>query len=226
VTERAKLYLVPHSGFQLPRSIRTSGPGFHHGVPLIFVLLLLTFLACAGCADRPRVSGVYAPATRVLLRIDHDDDADGRIDVRTYMRNGRPVRLEVDTNDDGVIDRWEYYARSGELVRVGASSAGDGHQDRWVRTSGDERYVEISTERDGRIDRREVYNGARLVRVECDTNRDGIPDMWEEFEGGAIARLLLDDHKRNGRPTRRIVYEPGGAARVELLDQENGRAPR
>ena len=37
---------------------------------------------------------IYDPATRELVRLDYDINGDGRIDVRTYMAGGRPVRLE------------------------------------------------------------------------------------------------------------------------------------
>ena len=56
--------------------------------------------------------------------MDFDYDGDGRIDVRTYMRDGKPTRLEGDTNGDGLVDRWEYYDASGALTRVGGSTAG------------------------------------------------------------------------------------------------------
>lgn len=180
-------------------------------------VLLTCFLAAAGCrGDAPaRAQGVYAHDSRVLLRLDYDYDGDGRVDVRTYMRDGRPVRLEGDGNGDGVIDRWEYYGRGGELLRIGGSTRGDGLEDTWVHTKGEQRFVEISTGRDGRIDRREVYQGDMLVGVESDTNFDGLPDRWEEFRDGAVVRLMLDDEQRHGWPTRRIVYEGHEAAHIE-----------
>jgi hypothetical protein len=192
----------------------------------VFAVLLLMVLACSACTFPPQTSGVYAPGSRALVRVDYDFDRDGRIDVRTYMREGRPVRLEGDSNGDGLIDRWEYYGASGELLRIGGSSGGNGLEDTWVRTAGDERHVEISTRRDRIVDRLEVYRADRLVRIESDTNRDGLPDMWEAFTDGSLTELLLDDDKRYGRPTRRLVYGPGGTARVEILDKEDGHASR
>jgi hypothetical protein len=178
---------------------------------------MFAVLAVTGCARRPgeRASGVYAHDSRALLRLDYDYDGDGRIDVRTYMRNGRPVRLEADANADGRIDRWEYYDASGALLRIGGSTADDGREDTWVRIEGDRRFVDIASARDGRIDRREVYEGDALVRTESDTNHDGLPDKWEEFHAGTLDRLMLDDEQRHGRPTRRILYQGREAARVE-----------
>jgi hypothetical protein len=187
-------------------------------VPL---LLIVTVLLGSGCSTSPRAAGVYAPDTRVLVRLDYDFDGDGRIDVRTYIREGRPVRLEGDADGDGVVDRWEYYGANGQLLRIGASSAHDGREDTWVRTSGAGRHVEISSLRDGIVDRREVYQGERLLAVELDTNHDGLFDMWEEFDGTAVARLLVDEEKRYGRPTRRLVYEPNGHVRVEAMERDD-----
>jgi hypothetical protein len=165
------------------------------------------------------VSGVYAHDPLLLVRLDYDNDGDGDIDVRTYMRDGRPVRLEADRDSDGRVDRWEYYSRTGALLRIGGSTRGDGREDTWVHTDGAHRIVEISTRRDGRIDRRETYEGDALVRAESDTNHDGLSDRWEEFRSGAIVQLMLDDERRNGRPTRRIVYGAGGGARVEIMGE-------
>ena len=178
-------------------------------------------VALVGCAapSGPRVSGVYAEGTRELLRLDYDEDGDGRIDVRTYMRAARPARLEADRDGDGLIERWEYYDRSGALMRIGTSTARDGREDMWIRTEGARRVVEISTRRDGRVDRRETYERDTLVHAESDTDFDGRTDRWEEFRQGALGRLMLDD-ERHGRPTRQIVYGPGGAARVEPVGQE------
>jgi hypothetical protein len=198
VTDRAKLSIPGPSLFAFrPASV------------------LLALCAASGCAagSAERASGVYGRHSRVLLRIDYDGDGDGRIDLRTYMGGGRPVRVEADTNGDDVIDRWEYYDARGEVLRIGGSTQGDGREDMWVRVRGAARTVDISSTRDGRIDRRETYDGNVLVRTESDTDGDGVPDRWEEFEGGALARLLLDDEHR-GRPTRRVVYG-GEPVRVE-----------
>lgn len=174
-------------------------------------------LLAGGCNQGPaeQVFGVYAHDSRALLRLDHDYDGDGRIDVRTYMRRGRPVRLEGDGNGDGAIDRWEYFGPDGQLLRIGASTQADGVEDTWVRTEGGRRVVDTSSARDGRADRREIYEGDALVRAESDTNRDGLPDRWEEFRAGALVRVLLDDEQRHGRPTRRIAYEGRQTVRVE-----------
>ena len=161
------------------------------------------------------MAGVYAHDSRALVRLDYDHDGDGRIDVRTYMRSGRPVRLEADSNADGLVERWEYYDSTGTLLRIGGSTQDDGREDTWVRAEGVRRFVDIASARNGWIDRREVYEADTLVRAESDSNHDGLADRWEEFRDGALVRLMLDDERRHGRPTRRILYGPAQEARVE-----------
>ena len=183
--------------------------------------ILLILAASLACDRRPQAFGVYAPDTRELVRLDYDSNRDGRVDTRTYMREGRPARLEADRDGDGSIDRWEYYDEGGRLRRVGESSQRDGREDMWVTTVGDEARIERSTRRDGVVDRRERYRGQTLLGTETDTNHDGLPDAWEEYEGGSLRVLLLDDEQRSGRPTRRIVYERGGT-RIETDPDGDG----
>ena len=188
----------------------------------------VAILSPAGCAPRPtaRVSGVYAHDSRSLVRLDYDNDGDGRIDVRTYMRNARPARLEADRDADGRVDRWEYYSPTGVLLRIGGTTRGDGREDTWLRLDGNRRVVEFSTRRDGRTDRRETYEGDALLRTESDTNHDGLFDRWEEFRGGGVVRLMLDDERRHGRPTRQIVYGAAGDVRVDAIGAEEIDAAR
>ena len=188
-------------------------------------LILLLILACAaGCASsQSGATPIYDPATRELVRIDYDYNLDGVVDVRTFMRGGRPIRLEGDANGDGSVDRWEYYDPRGGLERLGASSRQDGIEDTWVYKSGDETRMEISTGRDGRVDRREFYRGDALLRAESDGNRDGRFDSWEQFDNGRLASIAVDEDAGTGRPTRRIAYAADGAVRVEVDRDGDGR---
>ena len=182
-----------------------------------FLLMAATALTGGACGSRPkeRVFGVYAHDSRALVRLDYDYDGNGRIDVRTYMRGSKPMRLEADANGDGFVERWEYYDVNGALLRIGGSTQGDGREDTWMRIDGRQRIVETASLRDRQVDRREVFDGDALLRAETDANRDGRPDRWEEFRGGVLVHLLLDDDLRHGRPTRRISYGGADAARIE-----------
>ena len=185
--------------------------------------VLLLIVAVSGCASEPAATPVYDPATRELVRIDYDYDNNGTVDVRTFMQAGKPLRLEGDANGDGTIDRWEYYDRLGRLERVGTSSRQDGTEDTWLSTEGDETRMDVSTNRDGRVDRREFYRGDVLVRAESDSNGDGAIDSWERFENERLASIAVDEDKRAGQPTRRLRYAGDGSVHVETDADRDGR---
>ena len=192
VSERAKLYAI--SGRRCM------------AVAIAFGVVV----AGASCA-RQRVAAVYDPDTHLVSRLDYDDEISGRIAARTYFSNGRPMRLELDADADGSIDRWEYYRADGALVRLGRSSRNDGREDTWATQSGYSMRVDISTRRDGVVDRREFHEQDVLIRAEQDTNFDGLVDQWQEFNDGKLRVLLLDSEPRRGRPVRRLVYGPDGS---------------
>ena len=177
----------------------------------------------AGCASED-ARPVYGPDSRLLERIDYDTDRNGKVDGRLYFSQGRPTRLEVDADADGLIERWELYRSDGTMEKLGTSTRGDGRADTWVIQAENVMTVEMSTRRDGVIDRRELHEHGLLRRTELDTNQDGRPDQWQRFEGGRVAELAFDTTLQAGRPDRRLIYTPDGTvARVEADIEVNGR---
>ena len=75
------------------------------------------------------------------------------------MDGTRIVRVELDTNEDGVVDRWEYYNQAGTLEKVGTSQENDGRVDTWAypAADGSTARVERSLRRDGKASRTERY---------------------------------------------------------------------
>jgi hypothetical protein len=167
---------------------------------------MITIPACA----RNPVHPIY-DAAGAIRRLDYDNDRNGRVEMRSYLLNGRPVRIEIDGNNDGVVDRWEYYGENGQLDRIGASSESDGVEDTWVRQRGAQMTVDLSTHRDGVADRHEFHDGAVLVRAEQDTNGDGRIDQWQRFDGGRLRELLMDTSLSTGRPDERLTYGSDGS---------------
>lgn len=177
-------------------------------------------VACAAPSRRTAsVEPVYDQANHRLVALRYDRDHDGRADVVSEMDGARVLRTAVDTDRDGVIDRWEYYDAAQQLVRVGFSRAGDGKEDAWSFAGPDHTVtrIELSTARDGKVDRTERYESLRLVTAEEDTDRDGVVDKWETYDHGRLAIVAFDPDGR-GTPSRRLVYDSSGAARVEALD--------
>jgi hypothetical protein len=162
-------------------------------------LLLLGVLA-AGC-DRPastppgseQIQPSYDPGTGKLTRLSYDSNNDGKHDTWAFMDGARLIKLEADENQDGRVDRWEYYP-----------AAGDGG----VKQPPER--IERSTRFDGKVSRREFFEGGVMVKVEEDTDGDDRIDKWETYSGGTLTLLALDT-KGLGKPDRRLVYAPDGS---------------
>lgn len=70
-------------------------------------------------------SGLKTPPER----IERSRRADGRIFRRELFENGELARIEEDTDDNGVMDKWETYA-AGALTMLALDTAGRGKPDR------------------------------------------------------------------------------------------------
>ena len=207
VTERAKLWKPP--------------------------LLLMATLAGAACvgSDASAASApqpVYDQRSGQLVRLDWDADGNGRVDQRTYFVGATAVRTEVDSNDDGRVDRWEYVDATATVTHVGSSSAHDGVEDTWTWPSSDtgEVRVERAQYRDRVIDRREFLRDDILFRAEEDANRDGLIDKWETWADGALVMAAFDTTFSAGRPDRRLTYDGGQLAYIEADIDGTGRFER
>jgi hypothetical protein len=179
-------------------------------VDLKVVLALTTVVASAaaiGCSDQqdPRRTnfeirgsdGVarYDPGTGRLRRIDADINKNGRMDTFGYWDANRLIRIEIDNDEDGTVDRWEHYGDLNRLARIGSSSQNDGTEDTWAYPDGDGflSRVESDADRDGRIDKRELY----LPK----------PDAAD----GRVLTIVELEFDAAGRPQRRLHYKPDGS---------------
>ncbi len=88
--------------------------------------------------------------------------------------------------------------------RVGFSIANDGVIDAWMthdpKTGLNK--IEISTRRNGAIDRWEYYRDKTLLRVELDTDGNGKPDRWMTYQEGIQMETILDvneDHQPDSK---------------------------
>ena len=132
---------------------------------------------------------------------------DGKPNVISYMDGSKFVRIEIDNDENGSVDRWEYYDADQVLQKVGMSRLNDGIADAWLFQGKDglPGKVEISTKRDGKANRTEFFAKGELTRAEEDTDADGRVDKWEEYEGGTLAGVSFDMTK-SGKPTINIDY--------------------
>ena len=192
-----------------------------------FAGALSAALAGGACqrADGPakKIEPTYNKKTGRLELLRYDSDGDGKFDTFSYMDGARVVRIEIDQNEDGKIDRWEYYGPGQKLEKVGFSRAQDGKEDAWsfVDANGAIDRVEISTRRNEKIDRIERYEKGVLVRAEEDTDGDGKFDKWETYDGERLSSVAFDTTHR-GTPDRRLIYSADGSVRLEVDPQGTG----
>jgi uncharacterized protein YuzE len=159
----------------------------------------------------------YDPQTGKLRLLKYDSDGNGKVDTVSYMDGSRVVKIEIDKDEDGKVDRWEYYGPEQKLEKVGISRAGDGKEDAWsyADAAGAVTRLEISTQRDGKVTRIEHFQEAKLLSAEEDADGDGTIDKWETYDGERLSSVAYDTRHR-GVPDRRLVYAPDGTARVEV----------
>ncbi|MEO5896058.1 MAG: hypothetical protein ABIS06_10180 [Vicinamibacterales bacterium] len=166
-------------------------------------VVLAICLAAGGCDQasakakeeaQRRLQPTYDRTTGKLTKLSYDSNSNGKPDTWAFMDGAKLVRLEADENEDALIDRWEFYPE-GE----GVTSA-KGPPDR----------IERATHGDGKVSRREFFEGGALVRIEEDVDGNSAVDKWETYAGGALTIMSLDTTGA-GKPDRRLIYRADGS---------------
>ena len=208
----------------------------------IGALALSNVLAGCSSADATAVDlpkAEYDSATGRLRRLVFDANRNGRNDAVSVMDGTVIDRIEVDTDENGKVDYWEYYGAGRRLVKVGVSRRNDGIIDAFQfydqadgTDDGVVTRIEVSTRRDNRFDRVEFYTGGILARVEEDTDGDGRVDKWESYRRldnpspgdppSAVSSVAFDDAHR-GTATRILLFADNGSVeRVEIDPDGDG----
>ena len=164
-------------------------------------------LGCNRAPQEKRVQATYDKTTGKLSQLTVDVVKDGKPNITSYMDGTNFLRIEIDKNEDGKIDRWEYYGADQKLEKVGFSRSDNGKPDAWAFQGADGSIarVEVSTKRDGKPNRTEFYEKGVLARAEEDTDADGRVNKWEQYESGALVSVSFDTTK-SGKPTTTIDY--------------------
>jgi antitoxin component YwqK of YwqJK toxin-antitoxin module len=189
---------------------------------VIPVVLCALGAICVGCSSSSRsnnagITPTYDKTSGRLTELAYDSNHNGKVDTWTEMNGSHPLRSRIDRNEDGRIDRWEYYDDRGQLTKVGFSRRDDGKADAWgfVGPDGKPQRIEISSIGDEKkIDRWEHYENDELTSAEEDTNRDGKIDKWEAYEAGALKTVSFDENG-DGKADRRLTYANGQLATID-----------
>ena len=146
-----------------------------------------------------------------LERIEYDQNGDGHPDHIAHYQGGRtPKMIEMDEDDNGLMDRWEYYDDAGVLIKLGDARTGRGPDAGPISGRARQaRRIEYDEDRDGQFERAELFEEGRVVGVELDTNRDGKTDRWQRWVNGKMRGEDIDTDG-DGKADRRLAYDDKG----------------
>lgn len=217
-----------------PSPLRSYAAGLT-GVALVAGVLLAA--ACGPSAEEQRLrttsKGSYDPQTGQLRAITYDRNKNGRIDTWVRMEGTRPISAQLDTNEDGTIDRWEEYGPAEELVRAG-----------WIRaeslTLPDAAALELpSTAASGQLTTPPpttaqpdswLYPGAdgrshRIEYLDIDNGGNQVVARREFFEDAQLVRVE-EDKDGDGLIDQWEVHQNGVMTSVEFDDGRDGKPDR
>jgi len=197
-------------------------------------VVVILMSACSSQPAGQRPQATYDRETGRLRTLTFDANGNGTIESTSHMDGTRIIRIELDLDENGKMDRWDFYRSDRKVEKVGFSRLNDGVMDAqaFYEPEGVLARIDVSTRRDGTFDRTEFYEAGVLDRIADDINGDGRPDKWETYRplpaagpndpGYAITSSAFDD-SGSGRPERRFVYGTGGTiARVEIDPDGDG----
>src|ERR1700676_5030836 len=95
------------------------------------VFVGLAAVSCGAPPKSDRVQAIYDKQSGKLVQLIVDAKKDGKPNIYSYMDGTKFVRIEIDQDEDGKIDRWEYYGPDQKLEKVGLSRLNDGKEDAW-----------------------------------------------------------------------------------------------
>jgi hypothetical protein len=100
---------------------------------------------------------LYAPDGKID-RLLYDKNGDARADSVTFFGpDGKPASSQIDTDLDGIVDRWEYVDSSARLLKLGRARRQASTPDEWNISgpAGEIRRREFDEDGNGQVDRAE-----------------------------------------------------------------------
>jgi hypothetical protein len=205
-----------------------AGQAYSACVSRVVFAVVVACVCSNACADSEKerlkktTIPTYDTTTGKLRELTYDFNKNGKIDTWTQMDGARAVSTRQDLDEDGKIERWEYYDAGGKLIRVGLSRKASGTADAWAypNAQGEIERIEVSSTGDEhKIDRWERYEGNVMSRAEEDTNGDGRPDKWEAYANGTLNVASFDEN-HDGVPDRRLSYDAAGTLVLIEIDAD------
>src|SRR5262245_55242050 len=98
---------------------------------MAFLVVSSVLVACSlqDATPHDQPAATYDQASGRLKELAFDTTRNGRNDAIGFMDGTRVHRIEVDEDEDGKVDRWEFYDSKRRLERVGFSRLHSGVPD-------------------------------------------------------------------------------------------------
>ena len=141
----------------------------------------------------------YYDGNGVLRRREADYDDNGIVNAIEYYENGKLVRAELDTTNQGRIDTWDTFdPNTGKRIKRERDATGDGRIDQWWTWDGDK------------------------VTIAWDKNGDGQPDPESVITLGAGGQVIAGDA---GAVASNASTDAGGSAPVATTPTSPSPSP-
>ena len=139
--------------------------------------------------------------------IETDADENKLPESISFYTAGGLAQKDTDADQDGRVDRREYFDASGRLIKSEETVDGAaGFNLAWFYDgAGNPARAEKDGNSDGRPDIWYYYNDGRLSSVREDANHDGRPDLWEEYD--ASETIIRQSKDLNGDRTPDVTKE-------------------
>ena len=184
------------------------------GFPLMKLKLSSCFLAAMALLV------LFLPCEARQKTLEQDTDKDGKVDrILRFGEDGKIAVQEIDSNGDGVMDRFQYY-KNEQIVRLESDSDHDGKVDQrdFFKKGKRTRHEKISGE-SGRVTEIIEFDGQeRPLKIQRDTDGDGRYELTQWFDRPPWSAVMEVDRLATGKPQARCFYQ-GKILRLKEVDE-------
>lgn len=173
------------------------------------IIAILVFSPCIGSAE--------------LKKIEKDTDNDGKIDRIIHVTDkGLTERFDIDTNADGVMDRFQYY-ENGVMVCAERDTDFDGVIDAKDFYEKEKRVRFEQLDKSGRLNQTIDFDAQERPReFRRDTTGNGLLDTVYVYVDGAMP-LSTQDTNADGKVNIRVRYKNDNPVEKESDRDGDGR---
>ena len=156
-----------------------------------------------------------------VLKLEIDSNNDGVMDRFQYYQNGALVRIESDLDNDQQIDAWDYFNKEKRIRHEGANSLGNVNQVVFFDEKESPLRIEKDSTGDGKFDTVYNYKDGTIFSLTKDTDQDEKVNIWQTFQAGKPVERKVDDDDGDGKAERISRYNSMGFCEKSLHDLDN-----